>query len=78
MNRRGTVSAVQKAGRNSKRGRKRKAVEMETSESGNIESGAPLAPPPGVPPSGTPGEPTVRNTRAVAARGVMALNRRGG
>jgi hypothetical protein len=74
MNRRGTVSAVQKAGRNSKKGRKRKAVEMEASESGNIESGAPLAPPPGVPPSRTPGEPTVRNTRAATARGVLICN----
>ena len=81
MNARGTVSAVQKAGRNDERAKKRKADEMiAKGGSGDVRSGTIIAL--GSRTSralGAPGEPTVRDTRAAAARGRKALNRgRGG
>ena len=74
MNARGTVSAVQKAGRNDERAKKRKADEMVAGGG----SGTAIALGLGTSP-GALGELTVRNTRAAAARGREALNRgRGG
>ena len=81
MNTRGTVSVVQKAGRKDKQAKKRKADKMIAGGgSGDVRSGTTIASG-----SGTSealealGELTVRNTRAVAARGREALNRgRGG
>ena len=71
MNARGTVSAVQKAGRNDKRAKKRKADEMVArGGSGDVRSGTAVALGSGT--SGAleaPGEPTVRDMRAAAARG---------
>ena len=71
MNARGTVSAVQKAGRNDERAKKRKADEMVArGGSGDVRSGTAVA-------SGSrtlsaleaPREPTVRDMRAAAAKG---------
>ena len=75
MNARGTVSGVQKKGRNVER-QKRKADEMEAEAigSGSIRSGTAIAS--GL---GAPGAPTVRSTRAAIARGEASLARgRGG
>jgi hypothetical protein len=67
MNDRGTVLAVQKAGRNVKRVKKRKADEIEAMRSGDASSVAP----------GGPGGPIVRSKRVTTARGKTALNRGG-
>ena len=78
MNARGTVSGVQKKGRNVERQKKRKADEMEAKaiRSGNIRLGTAIASSLG---SGAPGAPTVRLTRAAIARGEASLARgRGG
>jgi len=78
MNNRGTVSAVQKASRNVERAKKRRADEMAArGESGDVTSGTAIASSSGT--SGAPGEPIIRDTRAAAARGRLALDRgRGG
>lgn len=74
MNARGTVSGVQKKGRNVERQKKRKADEMEAMGSGSVKSGTAIASS-----SGAPGAPTVRSTRAAVARGEASLARgRGG
>jgi len=78
MNARGTISGVQKKGRNAKRQKKRKADEIEAkaARSSSIRSGTVIA-------SGSssraPGAPTVGSTRAAIARGEASLARgRGG
>jgi hypothetical protein len=71
MNNRGTISAVQKAGRNTERAKKRKANEMIIGGgSSDIRSGTAIAL--GL---GAPGEPIVRDTRAAAKRGRTSLNK---
>jgi hypothetical protein len=67
MNNRGTVLAIQKAGRNIKKVKKRKADKVEAMRSGNALSVAP----------GGPGEPIVRSKKVATARGKTALNRGG-
>ena len=73
MNNRGTVSAIQKASKNTERAKKRKANEMIIrGGSSNIRLGTTIA---SGSRSGAPGEPTVRDTRAAAKRGRTSLNR---
>ena len=78
INNRGTISAVQKASRNVERAKKRRADEIAAGgRSGDVTSGTAIAL--GSSTSGAPGEPTIRDTRAAAARGRLALDRgRGG
>ena len=73
MNNRGTVSAVQKASRNTEQAKKRKADEMIVrGRSSDIRLRTTIASSSG---SGAPGEPIVRDTRAAAKRGRTSLNR---
>ena len=73
MNNRGTVFAVQKAGKNTERAKKRKADEMIVrGRSSDIRSRTTIA---SGSRSGALGEPIVRDTRAAAKRGRTSLNR---
>ena len=73
MNNRGTVFAVQKAGKNTERAKKRKADEIIVrGKSSDIRLGTAIALGLG---SGALGELIVRDTRAAAKRGRTSLNR---
>jgi len=78
MNNRGTISAIQKASKNVKRAKKRRANEMAAKGgSSNVTSGTAIASSSST--SSALGKPTIRDTRAAAARGKLALDKgRGG
>jgi hypothetical protein len=73
MNNRGIIFAVQKAGKNTERAKKRKADKIIVrGRSSNIRSRTAIASSSGL---GALGELIVRDTRAAAKRGRTSLNR---